>query len=95
MWLVWTPRALRDLQRIATYLGARSPAGAKRVLAEIRSTIETRPTAPRIGQLIDDAQHRRLVVLRYPYVIFYRLDGDAILVLHIRHAARRPLASGR
>jgi plasmid stabilization system protein ParE len=31
-----------------------------------------------------------VLVLRYPYKIFYRLRGDAVEILHIRHTARRP-----
>jgi len=46
---------------------------------------------PQVGRLVDGRQHRRLPVLRYPYVIFYRIDGDEIIVLHIRHMSRRPL----
>ncbi len=29
-------------------------------------------------------------LIRYPYKIFYRVFEDAIRVLHIRHASRRP-----
>jgi hypothetical protein len=27
---------------------------------------------------------------RYPYIVYYRVWGDEIAVIHIRHAARRP-----
>jgi plasmid stabilization system protein ParE len=27
---------------------------------------------------------------RYPYKIFYRVTGDTVEILHIRHAARQP-----
>jgi plasmid stabilization system protein ParE len=39
----------------------------------------------------DDAGHRRVPVVRYPYVIFYRIDDDDILVLHVRHTSRRAI----
>jgi hypothetical protein len=41
---------------------------------------------------VDRAGHRRLPVLRYPYVVLYRIAADELLILHIRHTARRPLA---
>jgi len=31
-----------------------------------------------------------LPVLRYPYLIFYTVTNEAVVVLHIRHAARAP-----
>jgi len=35
---------------------------------------------------------RRFALPRYPYLIFYRLDAsaDAIAILAIRHASRKP-----
>ena len=27
---------------------------------------------------------------RYPYIVYYRVVGDDIAIVHIRHAARRP-----
>jgi plasmid stabilization system protein ParE len=29
--------------------------------------------------------------LRYPYLIFYRLAGNDLLILHIRHTSRHPI----
>jgi plasmid stabilization system protein ParE len=33
---------------------------------------------------------RVMPLVRYPFKIFYRIVGDTVRVLHIRHAARRP-----
>jgi plasmid stabilization system protein ParE len=33
---------------------------------------------------------RAVLVLRYPYKIFYRVRGDTVEILHIRHTAQRP-----
>jgi toxin ParE1/3/4 len=88
---VFAPRALRDLANIAEYLNKRSPPGAKSVLAAIKTSIDALTFFPEIGRVIDDAGHRRLPVPRYPYSIVYRISGDELLILHVRHAARRPL----
>jgi toxin ParE1/3/4 len=32
------------------------------------------------------------IVADYPYKIFYRLGDDAVDIVHIRHASRRPWA---
>jgi plasmid stabilization system protein ParE len=89
--VVYAPRALRDLEGIAAYLVERNPAGATNVLGAIKSSIDTLSFFPLIGRLVDDAGHRRVPVLRYPYVIFYRASGDELLILHVRHTSRRPL----
>jgi len=89
--VVYAPRALRDLEGIGAYLLQRSPTGAGNVLAAIRSSINTLGYFPEIGPLVDDAGHRRMSVPRYPYVIFYRIEADDLLILHIRHTSRRPI----
>jgi toxin ParE1/3/4 len=89
--IVYAPRALRDLERIAAYLTERNPVGAIKVLGAIKSSIDTLSFFPQIGRLVDDAGHRRVPVLRYPYLLFYRVLGDELLILHIRHTSRRPI----
>jgi plasmid stabilization system protein ParE len=64
--VVYAPRALRDLDSIAAYLTERNPAGAINVLGAIKSSIDTLNFFPQIGRLVDNAEHRRVPVLRYP-----------------------------
>ena len=71
MKLVFAPRALRDLEAIAVYLSERSPGGARNVIAAIKTGVDALAFFPEIGPVIDRAGHRRLPVLRYPYVVFY------------------------
>jgi toxin ParE1/3/4 len=91
MKIVYAPRALRDLNGIGAYLIERNPIGAVNVLGAIKSSVDTLSFFPLIGRLVDNAGHRRVPVLRYPYVIFYRIAGDELLILHIRHTSRRPI----
>jgi toxin ParE1/3/4 len=89
--VVYAPRALRDLKKIASYIVDRNPAGAINVLGAIKSSIDTLSFFPQIGRLVDNAGHRRVPVLRYPYLIYYRIAVDELLILHVRHASRRPI----
>jgi toxin ParE1/3/4 len=89
--VVYAPRALRDLESIAAHFVERNPAGAINVLGAIKSSVDTLSFFPQIGRLVDNAGHRRMPVLRYPYLIFYRVAGDELLILHIRHTSRRPI----
>jgi plasmid stabilization system protein ParE len=93
MKLGYAPRALRDLDGIADFLVQRSPSGAKNVLSAIRASIDALTAFPEMAPALDEAGHRRLPVMRYPYAIFYRIAGDELLILHIRHTSRRPAGS--
>jgi plasmid stabilization system protein ParE len=88
--IIYAPRALHDLHDIAAYLHERHSSGMRRVLAAIRSSIDTLEFFPKIGRLSNDVGHHRLPVLHYPYVVFYRISGEEILILHIRHTSREP-----
>jgi plasmid stabilization system protein ParE len=50
-------------------------------MAAIKSSIDALSAFPEMSPTIDDAGHRRLPVPRLPYVIFYRIAGDEILIL--------------
>ena len=91
MTIIYAPRALRDLLEIETYLAERSPAGARNVLAAIKSAIDDLEHFPRIGVPIDAEVRYRLPVRRYPYLIFYHLAPPDAFILHIRHGARKPI----
>jgi toxin ParE1/3/4 len=34
------------------------------------------------------AQYRRVLMRRFPYKVFFRIEGDAVIVLRVLHAAR-------
>ena len=93
MKLVWSRRALADLTAIATYYSTNAGPTIARsiedrflvVLDRIRHAPES---APRVSQR---SSVRVVAVVRYPFRIFYRVRGDAIDILHIRHTSRRPV----
>jgi plasmid stabilization system protein ParE len=76
MRLVFAPRALRDLHEIAAYLSERAPKGAANVIAAIKSSVDTLSFFPQIGRVVDEAGHRRVPVVRYPYAIFLPYIGQ-------------------
>ena len=38
----------------------------------------------------DESAVRELTIVRYPYKVYYQIEGDEIWVVHIRHTSRRP-----
>lgn len=69
----------------------RSPGGARNVLAAIKLAIDGLQDFPRLGTPIDAQGRYRLPLRHYPYAIFYRTARNEVLILHIRHGARRPI----
>jgi plasmid stabilization system protein ParE len=45
---------------------------------------------PLLGRRTDDPTIRRLTVPSYPYLVFYEIREDEIVVHALRHAARDP-----
>jgi plasmid stabilization system protein ParE len=92
MRVVYSPRATRDLEAIATYYRTVADANTATAIGERIERVITRlgrrpQSAP---QVLNRADVRVALVLRYPYKIFYRVRPEAIEILHIRHTARRP-----
>jgi toxin ParE1/3/4 len=85
-----TRRALLDQESIFDYLDERSPKGALNVQRAIVRAIRSLAEFPRLGRLTDATEVRELNVPRYPYKVYYRIDGDEIWIVHIRDARRRP-----
>lgn len=90
--LRYSPRAVGDLADIADYLVARSPAGALSVESSIRKTIDIIVAFPQAGRALEQRPHVRVMPLgRYPYLLFYTVRGDEVVILHIRHGGREPI----
>jgi plasmid stabilization system protein ParE len=45
---------------------------------------------PYIGARTDNPALRRVTTLPYPYLVFYEIAADEIIIHAVRHAARNP-----
>jgi addiction module RelE/StbE family toxin len=88
--LRYTSHALADLERLLDDIALQSPQGARRVQARLKAVIDLLTHHPNIGQVTSRAGTRRLVASPYPYLIFYRVDADEVVIHAIRHGARNP-----
>ncbi len=85
----YSPRAISDL---ADYLTERSPQGASAVERRIREVVDRLAEFPRMGRELAQRSGVRIMPLgRYPYLIFYAALENELVVLHVRHASRKPL----
>lgn len=87
--LIWSPRAAADLQRLYRFLLPKNPDAAQRAVKAIRAGIRRLQLQPHMGRPIEGmaAPYREWVVDfgNSGYVDLYRVDGDAITILAVRH----------
>lgn len=90
MRLRYTPPALADLDSLLDFVSARSPQAAGRVHSRILAVTELLLQFPLIGSVTNDPTIRRVTTTPYPFLIFYEVVGDEIIIHAVRHGARDP-----
>ena len=86
---VTTP-ARREYQEAANYLIEHSPPAARQFVEIIEAAFRNLRDNPNMGRKVDEKGVRALVLSSVPYKIFYRIDGDTIMVASIFHTSREP-----
>jgi len=83
-------QAQADLQSIYDYLVRHAgDRAAERVRLHLRQKIMRLADRPYIGTATTEPGIRILAPTKYPYRIYYTLTDTAVIILHIRHTARR------
>jgi plasmid stabilization system protein ParE len=86
--VVWSDEARSNLAAIRGYIAEFSPLAARRFALKLVAAADDLAENPDRGRPAG-RRYRELAIVR-PYLIRYRVDGEAVLILRIRHAARRP-----
>lgn len=89
MKVVWTRRAGENLDREKAYIAERNPAAARRTAIRILTAIDRLARHPNLGRPGRVPDTRELVVPGTPYLVPYRVRGDAVQILRIFHGARK------
>jgi toxin ParE1/3/4 len=89
MRLAWTPRARRARAAAIDYIAQDSPKAALAQLGEIERQIKSLPDHPARGRQGRVAGTRELVINRTPFILVYRVEGDAVRILHFLHGAQQ------
>jgi toxin ParE1/3/4 len=92
----YSRRSLADLRKISSdcrrEFGNRVTAALELRIRTAAEQIRSAPEgAPRVA---DHPELRVLSLVRYPYRIFYRIAGNTVTILHIRHISRRSWPGG-
>ena len=90
----YSKRALADLRHIAAYYTrSGGSALAESIAARIHGVVARLAELPLSGRAVAQRPEVRVaLLLKYDYKIFYRVVGDTIRIVHIRHTSRRPYA---
>ena len=88
--VIWSPVARRDLEAIADYIAADSPARAAVFVDRLIDAAGRLGTFPQSGRLIPEIAdpHSREIFVG-SYRVMYHLERDAVIIVSIVHGARR------
>jgi addiction module RelE/StbE family toxin len=87
--IVWSARALADVEAIASYIASDSPIYARSVVRRIITLTRTLRDFPLAGRKVpefDDENVRELIA--YSYRVIYRVEGEEVIVAAVIHGKR-------
>ena len=87
--VVWPTKVLRSLISIEAYIARDDPNAATRLGGRVFAAGESLAIFPNRGRPAGNGVRQLATVS--PYIIRYRVHGDTVTILSIRHGARRPL----
>ena len=89
--LIWSPRALRDVQRLYRFLANKNPGAATRAVNAIRHGVTMLGHRPEIGRPVEDMEEAfrewQIDFGDSGYVARNRIDPntDTVVILAVRH----------
>jgi toxin ParE1/3/4 len=86
----YSETALREIDQIFAYIHQRNPSAAAAVVDRVKRVAALLEEYPFAGHTADEPDVRIMPLVRYPYLLFYSVsDDDEVVILHVRHGARR------
>ena len=87
--VVWTDPAPATLEAIRIYIEQFNPRAARQLAVSLVEAGNSLAQFPHRGRPVTGTDMRELVT-SYPYIIRYQVIGDEVVILRVRHGARRP-----
>ena len=91
--VLWTTRAITNLEAELDYYGKINPALAKELSIIIKESVINIANLPGIGRPGKKIGSRELIINKYPYVLAYRVRNEILEVLAIIHQQRKNIKS--
>ena len=87
--LIWSPRAINDLEEICRYIERDSEHYARLLAQRVLALVEAIAQFPRAGRIVPEYRREDLRERIFQnYRIVYRIKPDAVEIVAIVHAAR-------
>jgi toxin ParE1/3/4 len=87
--VVWSSRALADVESIAAYIASDSPAYAKIVVKKIVKLTRQLARFPQSGREVPEFQDSSIrELLAYSYRIIYKVETEQIIIASVIHGKR-------
>jgi toxin ParE1/3/4 len=86
--LRYAPRAYADIAHIHQYIARHNVGAATSVVRQIRATSRLLARHPGLGRETDIPGVRVFPTARYPYLVYHRVRGDEVVVIHVRDGRR-------
>jgi plasmid stabilization system protein ParE len=87
--LIWSPSALRDVQRLHYFLAEKNTVAAKRAVKAIRDGVKIIAHQSGVGRPAEDmeSEYREWTIAfgDSGYVALYHYDGQTAVILSVRH----------
>lgn len=87
--LIWSPPALRDVQRVYRFLAINNIDAAKRAVRTIKEGVKVLALQPGIGRPADDMEpeYREWMIDfgNSGYIALYRYEHEVVTLLALRH----------
>lgn len=85
----YTEPAVREFEAVISYFLAHAPRLAPEIADAIDKAVTQLLKHPYSGQETEMRGIRELYLRRFRYLVFYTVEGSEVVILHLRHAARR------
>jgi toxin ParE1/3/4 len=86
--VVWSPSALRDIDHAYRYVARFNRRAAEDLAQELVDAGDSLENFPQRGRPVPGTNLREWTLV-YPYIIRYRIAGDDVRILRMRHGMRR------
>jgi plasmid stabilization system protein ParE len=85
----FTDTAVSELEDIFRFLAQRNPRAAAAFAKRVKDMVVLLAQYPFSGREADEAGVRVASMVRYPFLVFYTVTADEVVILNVRHTARQ------
>ena len=89
MRVILRPAAAADVEDAISWYERQRPALGSEFLEAVNAALKVIAQKPRLAPLVQRHTHRSLL-RRFPYAIYYRIEGDLVVVVACMHGRRNP-----